>query len=297
MSLLEEPIFWRTVMIVLAPVCFWYGFRWWRRARLIVDLPTSRARSAAQGYVELMGRARLAPGVTMVSPLTRRPCVWWNYRIQERRRSGRNTRWVTVDSDTCQTPFLLEDDSGWCVINPLGAEVFADDERTWYGDRGWPANVPALAGKTWLVGLTSDYRYTEHTIAERETVNAMGELRTVGGVQAIDMDGAVAQLLSEWKQDMHALTVRFDANSDGVLSQQEWEAARAAARAHVRSRALRETPSQYALLSKPEDDRPFLLATGDLERLARRYRWRAAAALTLFVILCGLLTAQFSGPT
>ena len=31
-ELLEDPIFWRTVMIVLVPLSFWFGFRCWRRA-------------------------------------------------------------------------------------------------------------------------------------------------------------------------------------------------------------------------------------------------------------------------
>jgi hypothetical protein len=295
-ALLEDPIFWRTVMIVLVPVSFWFGFRCWRRARLIGDLPTSRVRSAAQGYVELLGRARLTPGTAVLSPLTRRPCVWWTYQIQERRRSGKSTRWATVDSDTCHTPFLLEDDSGWCVVNPLGAEVFPEDERTWYGSSSWLANVPALATKSWLLGTASDYRYTEHTIAEHEMVNAMGNFRTVGGVQAVDKEAVMAKLLAAWKQDMPALTARFDADHNGVLSQQEWEAARAAARRQVEEHALRETPAEYAVLVKPDDDRPFLLASGNLERLARRYRWKAVAALLLFVALCAVLTAQLSGP-
>lgn len=291
----DDPVFWRTVMIVLVPVSFWFGFRCWRRARLIGDVPTSRVRSAAQVYVELLGRARLTSGTAVHAPLTRRACVWWSYQIEEKRRSGKQTRWVTVDRDTSQTPFLLADDSGWCVVNPQGADVFPEDGRTWYGNSSWPADVPALASKSWLVGAVSEYRYTEHTIGEQELVNVMGEFRTVGGVQAIDRESAVAQVLAQWKQDMPALTGRFDADRNGVIDQREWEAARAAARQQVEQRMLRETPADYAVLAKPGDDRPFLLASGNLERLARRYRWQAAAALLLFVVLCGVLTAQFSG--
>ena len=294
-ELLEDPIFWRTVMAVLAPVCFWFGFRCWRRARLIEDVPTSRVRSAAQGYVELQGEAMLTSGTAMIAPLTRQPCVWWNYRIEERRRSGRNTRWVTVDRDCSVTPFLIEDESGWCVVNPVGAEVFPQNSRSWYGSNGWPANVPALASKSWLVGLVSEYRYTEHWIGEQEPVDALGQYRTIGGVGDLDRDAAVARLLAEWKQDMHALTRRFDTDANGVLDQQEWEQARRAARRQVDAQALHLPVERYALLHKPEDGRPFLLAAGSLDRLARRYRWQAAGALLLFVVLCGALTAQLAG--
>jgi multidrug resistance efflux pump len=50
----------------------WYGFRWWRWARLIEDTPTSQVRSAAQGLVELVGTARGMPGAPVIAPLSRR---------------------------------------------------------------------------------------------------------------------------------------------------------------------------------------------------------------------------------
>jgi hypothetical protein len=291
-ALLEDPLFWRVVMVVLLPVSFWFGFRCWKRARLIEDMPTSRVRSAAQGYVELQGQAKLTSGTAMVAPLTRLPCVWWTYRIEEKRRSGRNARWVTVDQDRSVTPFLLEDDSGWCVINPVGADIFPEHNRSWYGSRGWPADVPALASKSWLTSLVSEYRYTEHWIGEDEPLDAMGLFRTVGGVGSVDRNAAVVRLLSEWKQDMPALTARFDTDRNGVLSQREWERARAAARSEVDARVLAQNVETYAVLQKPDDGRPYLLAAGNLARLARRYRWQAAGAWLVFVVLCGVLSAQ-----
>jgi hypothetical protein len=126
-------------------------------------------------------------------------------------------------------------------------------------------------------------------------VNAMGSFRTVGGVQAVDSESAMTALLAEWKRDMPALTERFYTDHMGVLDQQEWEAARSAARQQVEERSLRETPAEYSVLCKPDDNRPFLLAAGNLEKLARRYRWQAVGALLVFVLLCGVLTSQFSG--
>ena len=54
-----------------------WGFRSWRRSRLIEDTPLSRVRSATQGYVELGGRARLMPGPPILAPLTLQSCTWW----------------------------------------------------------------------------------------------------------------------------------------------------------------------------------------------------------------------------
>ena len=41
----------------------WFAVKAWRDSRAIEDTPTSRVRSAAQGYVELDGRGTLPPGV------------------------------------------------------------------------------------------------------------------------------------------------------------------------------------------------------------------------------------------
>ena len=64
------------------------ALRWIQIARLIEDTPRSRVRSAAQGYVELAGRATGLPGTQNLAPLTQRPCVWWRFRIQKRSQSG-----------------------------------------------------------------------------------------------------------------------------------------------------------------------------------------------------------------
>src|SRR3546814_8668594 len=50
------------ILALCAPLTFWLAFSRLRESRLIQDTPTSRVRSAAQGYVEFEGFARLMPG-------------------------------------------------------------------------------------------------------------------------------------------------------------------------------------------------------------------------------------------
>ena len=73
-----------------------------RIARLIEDTPTSRIRSAAQGYVELSGRGLPLQGTANLAPLTQRPCVWWRYRISRRAEDGdsnsRRQRWERIEA-------------------------------------------------------------------------------------------------------------------------------------------------------------------------------------------------------
>ena len=292
-ELLAEPLFWKIALTLLAPVCFVFGFRWWRRARLIDDTPTSRIRSAAQGYVELSGRAGLAGGVQQVAPLSGRPCVWWLFRVERKRRSGKNTHWDTVNRGLSDRPFLLTDETGSCLVNPQGAEVHPSDKTVWYGSTPWP--VPMTAGATGFARLGADYRYTEHRIYEHERVDVIGEFRTLGGVTAVDSENVAAELLREWKSDQKSLLAKFDTNGDGILSQAEWEHARQAARREVQTRQLQQEVASQHLMSRPADDRPFLLAACDLGKLAQRYRAKAMACLLGFVVLAGVDTFLWLG--
>ena len=293
-ELLSEPLFWKIALALLAPLLFWLGFRRWRLARLIDDTPTSRVRSAAQGYVELSGRARLTVGTNVLSPLSRRPCVWWRFRIERKCRSGKNTQWETVNQGISELPFLLVDETGECLVKPQGAEVYPGDRAVWYGAMPWPAGPPDASG--FFGGrLMADYRYTEHRIYEHERIDVIGAFRSVGGIAGVDREAAVAELLRQWKQDQPSLLAGFDADRDGVLSQREWERARAAACRSVDAGTLVPAEPQLHVLTKPEDDRPFLLAAGGLSQIARRCRWQARCSLAGFVLVVAVLAAWVLG--
>jgi len=284
----SDPNFWKVALALAAPLCLYFGFRNWRLARLIDDTPRSRVRSAAQGYVELGGRARLLPDTVNRSPLTGRSCAWWLYRIERANLGNRGSRWEVVDRGVSTEIFVIEDETGSCLVNPQNADVRPAETTVWYGAEAWPTGGFA-AGPTALFG-NRDYRYTEHRIIEAEFVNVIGDFRTVGGVQNTDVTGAVMQLLAEWKQDQPGLLRRFDANHDGVLSQSEWEQARVAARAQIERRPPPPGDPKLNVLMQPQDHRPFLIASGDLHRLARRSRLAATGLTVAFLVAIGVLT-------
>ena len=43
-----------------------------------------------------------------------------------------------VQSDTSVVPFILDDGTGQCLIDPRGAEVFPSATDVWYGSTEWP---------------------------------------------------------------------------------------------------------------------------------------------------------------
>jgi hypothetical protein len=278
-----------------AAYSFWYAFRSWAKNRAIENTPISRVRSAAQGYVELSGHGILPPDSHNNAPLSGMPCAWWRYTVQERRRTGRSRDWSTINSGTSTAPFLLDDGTGRCLIDPRGAEVFPGATDVWYGDEEWPGGrIPSRKGIFgWQVNVLGkgDYRYTEHRLELNEHVCALGAFRSLGGASVEDPEAAIADLLHQWKQDQAALLARFDTNHDGTLSLAEWDRARAAARKQVLDARAREVrPPSMNVLSDPGDGRAFLLAAADGATLARRLRRRASASLAAFLGSTAALT-------
>jgi hypothetical protein len=279
---------WLLVILLAAAVAysFWYAFKAWTKNRLVQDTPTSRIRSAAQGYVELSGQALPMPDSQTKGPLTGIPCAWWRYKVEERRRSGRSLSWFTLQGDTSDAPFLLDDGTGTCMIDPRGAEVYPGATDVWYGPDEWPQVRLPSAG--WLVDhlFTDKYRYTEYRLSANKHVLAIGALHCLGGAGVEDSEAAMAELLRQWKKDQRSLLARFDSNHDGVLGADEWDRARAAARQEVLDgRAAKPQPPTMNVLAEPADGRSFLLAAAEGDALAARYRLRAAAAIVVF--LCG----------
>jgi hypothetical protein len=263
----------------------WVAFRWLHIARMLEDTPTSRIRSAAQGYVELAGRSRALAGAANLAPLTQRPCVWWRYRIQRRTGStagGRQrTKWQTVQSGRSELPFLLDDGTGECIVQPSGAEMVTAETTTWYGDTPWPTQAP---GRRSAFG-EPEYRYYEERIYEHERVHVLGQFRSHTGVGQQDPGADVATLLAEWKQDQAELARRFDTDGDGRVSLGEWERAREEARRTITQRHLEQpVPPALHVVGRPDGRQLFLIASYPEKALARRFRRRAIVAFAGFAV-------------
>lgn len=122
--------------VLAAALCVggaWICIDRWSRARHLLDTPTSRIRSAAQGYVELVGMLRELAVPQPVAPLTGEPCLWWRYRIEEYRSNGKRSSWNVVERGTSEAWLRLADATGECLIDPRGAEIRAAVREVWEG--------------------------------------------------------------------------------------------------------------------------------------------------------------------
>lgn len=264
---LESRIGWLWCLGIMAVVSLlaWYSTLY--RLRTISGTPTSRIGSAAQGYVELTGRGAVQ-GEPILSRYSNLPCLWCRYKM-ERKRSD-NKGWHTEEQGVNSAPFLIDDGSGKCVVDPDGAEVITRHKDSW---------------------TSGDYRYTEWRLLDIDEIYVLGEFRTVGGSNTeLTQDELVKQVLSEWKMDNADLLKRFDLDNNGVLDMREWMLARSAAKREAEKRlneALAAPDINFML--QPRDGRLFLISNLDQDKLASRYKlWAWAHIVILFGALSGL---------
>ena len=277
---LSSTTFWLGFTVV-SGLSLWAFYRmswWYRHARMIENVPTAKIRSAAQGYVELSGRTKLMDGPVIISPLTGNTCVWYSYKIEERvnsfhRDKNSHSNWRVVQQKRSEELFILEDDTGRCVIDPDDADVIATNKKTWHKHQVIPPR-----------------RYTEELITEGELLYAIGLFKTVADVEDRKIRQQVAHLLRQWKNDPNQLIHLYDSNRDGELQVDEWENARKAADSHVRlEQGNREKLGQLSVLSSStHQDQAFILSTISEQKLVKKYKWRARRTLLLFFVSGGI---------
>lgn len=255
-------------LIVAALLAVWATFSARRLCQYILDTPQSKIASAAQGFVELQGKARFY-GDRLTQGFTHGPpCVWHRFTI-----FGMVATLIrTGESDL---PFIISDNTGDCVVNASGAKIVSSSRRDWFE------------------GLTY---YRTKFIRHGAQVYVIGELRTNGCDKSFYSPKTELQnVLRTWKEDQVWLLSEFDKDNDGTLDFEEWEAARKRAEQIARDKyeVKREDHVETAI-RKPSNGMPMLISDKSPAILARNFRFLAyfnmvVAAGCLIALLLSLL--------
>ena len=245
------------------------AFGWLRcvhHSRLILDTPTSRIASAAQGYTELFGRGMPLAGTPVLSPLNGLPVLWYRIRVEERQ----DANWVHRSDHASDASFLLEDGSGVCAVDPEEAEM--------------------MVGRRDVL-VQGDRRTTQWSLLKNDPIYVLGDFATIGSIDP-DRDTArqVRDLLAAWKDDHEELLRRFDTDGDGQIDLAEWEAARAEAKREVtrQQRELDAAPEAH-VMRRPQGRRLYLISDMDPAAIGQRYRiWGWVFLAAMLAALAGL---------
>ena len=148
------------------------------RAVRIVDAPEGAT-------VKISGQVRLGER-TLTSPVGQRPCAVYQVLVEELRRGGKNSQWVTIVDDREVVEFFLEDGSGRARVMPMGELVSLAIERdvhvrTGSFDEPEPHLVEYLQSRGhdtegWF-GINKKLRWREGVIEDGEEVAVLGRCR------------------------------------------------------------------------------------------------------------------------
>jgi hypothetical protein len=250
---------------------FVFGFRKLRTLRRIENTPTSVVRSMPMGLVELHGVARLEEPLT--GPFTAKPVAFWKVTVEEYRRQGRHSRWVTRHkSSSTDQPFYLEDDTGRVLVLPDGAETHLPiDYREKYSGGSLPLLVETYLGKQkislgWF-GAFKRLRFTEWHIEVGQPFYLHGLAQERPDLRQRQRD-RVNEILRDVREDPEAVEA-LDTNRDGRVDDLEWEQARRSAVVQARSEGV----SDRVVVARGSPRDLFLISDRSEHELVRRLRW------------------------
>lgn len=263
-----------------------------QRFRFVKDTATSRIASAAQGYVELKGLGELLPGPETCSPFSQQRCLWYQCIVEKRNRLKENASWEVASNEISDHLFVIQDETGQCVIIPDGAHVIESTKRVWYGNSDQARFQPfAKAGMFGAFVRYGEYRFTEKLIMVADSLFASGFFETKQNIVQPDaINEQLNTVLESWKKRPDLYLSNFNRDKDGNISRQEWEKIRLQARQNIQDQ---QQHTIHHTLKKPaQNNQPFIISAVPESQLLKKKKLSIYIYLVVFFsLLYALLTA------
>jgi hypothetical protein len=248
----DLTISWYLLMGIVVAL-FAFAFNYWRWLKL-KEAPLSTIASAAQGYVELYGRAKT--NQPLKTPYQSIPCVWYrawvysNFEDKNRDNSLLDNRLLNYEAS--YETFTLDDGTAQCIVNPEGAEVVYFQARTW---------------------RKNDHRYVEQYLPVDKNLYVIGQLDTrKDHLDEKALNKGVREILLEMKSRPQQLLNRYDQDLSGQIDMQEWEKAREDAIQQVKAQHAMQAHTGSYTMAKPENNHLFLISAKSPKQLRTQYQ-------------------------
>jgi hypothetical protein len=269
----EETLIVALVLLIVGLFFVYSGFKKLKRLHAINNTPTSKLRSAAQGYVEVIGRAESLDSKIILGKLTHKPCLWYSFEIEKYSRNGKHSSWSTVESGQSDDVFSINDTTGRCNIDPKGADITVHSKEVWRGSQRSPHKT--TTGVMSFLNSGS-YRYTEKRLHVNDPLYALGHLQTLNHARHRISDKMMErEVINEWKKDFHKLIEKYDTNNDGELDLQEWKQVQDDAKPVAQARKITQqaAPDINIIHRPPMGDLPYILSTKAQSSLGKHYQF------------------------
>lgn len=245
---------WPALLLAGIVSSFFAGFfNYWKLLK-ISEAPISTIAAAAQGYVELQGKASC--DVALKTPYHGIPCVWYRAWVFANAADDDDTidlmSTKLLDYSESELVFTLTDSTGHCRVNPQGAEVIHFEARTW---------------------RKNNHRYVEEYLPAGKLLYVLGQLDTRDDVlDAAAINKLLSNKLASWKANKQRLLNRFDQNRDGQIDMLEWEKARQEAHECLLAEHAMKAHTGSFTLKKPTDNHLFLISAQSPQQLRDSYK-------------------------
>ena len=196
------------------------------KVRIIEDTPTSKIRSAAQGYVKLCGEQKYFIGKPLISPFTQKSCTWYKYEIGQYRRGN----WIQIECQCSDNLIEMYDETDVCLIDTKGAEIIVPIDAIHYwegiGKSRTLANIPTSSTK--VSYMPDPYIYKEYVMNDDELLYVMGHFETVSTkinplYLTFYKEVQIKKLLDRWKKNKGKLLSYFKKDEKDNLTEEEWQ--------------------------------------------------------------------------
>ena len=254
------------LMAAIATSFFASIFNYWRLLK-ITEAPISTIAAAAQGYVELFGKA--STDKPLKTPYQDIPCVWYRSSVYANRENDDDKvadllNMMPLEYTESKTVFTLDDGTAQCKVDPQGAEVIYFEASTW---------------------RKNDHRYVEEYLPVGKPLYVIGNLDT--RKELLDeaaLHRAVGTKLVDWKTRPQQLLNRYDQNLNGQIDMDEWELAWRDAINEVKAEHAMQTNTADFTLAKPAG-KLFLISAKSPKQLRSSYKMWVAVHLGMLAPL------------
>jgi hypothetical protein len=306
---ISDLVIWAAIGFGAGVLFLFRGFKNLKLKQLIEAIPTSKIRSMPMGVVEVVGKA--VKTHDMNTPFSNMPCVFFQYRIEERRGSGKHARWVTVQHYTSPFPFKIMDETGSVSVNPAGAMVELKSQNV-FGNSFFGSLPPSAKmfmdrngiDYTGFLGFTKTMRLTEYYICPNQDVYVLGCAKHPG--QKLESTPQYSTKLEKKKEmtmellrklkKSKLLYEKYDLNKDGTIDASEWEKARNDAALWVSEKLDKDPPPQLenveVEIGRGGDDQMYYITDRSQRELSSVMFWKSTASIFGGAALA-LLSAAF----
>lgn len=164
----------------------------WRIFRIVFTPASEIAHLQPEEQVQILGQAR-SVGSNILSPITKKPCVLWQLEIDEKRRSGRSTRWVTVYRNYSAVSFDILDGTGRVRLEPrhemeliLHNDVHKSSGLFSSLDDDVQKTLKELGIQTKGTVFNKSMKVNERYVEQDEQVYVLGKVVNKNGIMTMD---------------------------------------------------------------------------------------------------------------